>query len=62
LSIINKKILLISGHEITTINDHFENIDKDSKLLIKEKDKLSILLNDAMKSDWKDNLLTKINS
>lgn len=62
LSIINKKLLLISWHEITTINNHFENIDKDSKSLITEKDTLTTLLNQAMESDWKDSLLTKINS
>ena len=62
LSFVNKKILLISWHEITTINNHFENIDKDSKELIKEKNTLSTLLTQAMKNDWKDSLLTKINS
>ena len=62
LSVINKKLLLISGHEITTINDNFENIDEDSKELIIEKDKLSTLLTSAMNNDWEDSLLTKINS
>ena len=61
LSVINKHILLATGHEITTINSHFENIDKYSYNLIEEKNNLSILLNQAMKSDWKDSLLLKIN-
>jgi len=62
LSIINKKLLLISGQEITTINDKFENIDKYSKKLVKEKKSLSSLLTNAINNDWKDSLLTKINS
>ncbi len=62
LSIINKKILLIRGHEVTTINNNFKKIDKQSLLLIKEKNNLTILLNQANKSEWKDSLLTKINS
>lgn len=62
LSFINKLILLKTGHEITIINDHFENIDSDSKWLIIQKDILSKLLTDAMNNDWKDSLLTKINS
>jgi len=62
LSVINKKLLLISWHEITTINNYFENIDKDSKSLIIEKETLTTLLNQAMESNWKDSLLIKINS
>jgi hypothetical protein len=62
ISIINKLILLKTGHEITVINDNFENIDSDSKSLIKEKNNLSKLLTDAIKNDWKDSLLKKINS
>ena len=62
VSFVNKQILLSTWHEITTINNHFENIDKNSKELIKEKNKLSTLLENAMKNDWKDSLLTKINS
>ena len=61
LSFINKKILLISGHKITSINNGFENIDSYSKELIKEKNNLSNLLDNAMNNDWKDSLLTKIN-
>ena len=60
LSIINKLILLKTGHEITIINDNFENIDFDSKELIIEKNNLSKLLTDAMNNDWKSSLLTKI--
>ncbi len=62
LTYINKQILLITWHEITTINNHFENIDKYSVRLIKEKEILSNLLSKAKKNDWKDSLLTKINS
>lgn len=62
LSVINKKLLLISGHEITNINEKFENIDEDSKELIKQKDTLSTLLTSAMNNDWEESLLTKINS
>ena len=62
ISIINKKILLITGHEITTINNSFENIDEYSKKLETQKDELIQLLADAKNNDWKDSLLTKINS
>jgi hypothetical protein len=62
LSVINKKIMLISWHEITSINSNFENIDSSSKNLLKEKNNLSNLLGEAMQNDWKDSLLTKINS
>lgn len=62
LSFINKQILLKFGHVITTINNNFENIDSDSKWLIKQKNILSKLLKDAITNDWKDSLLTKINS
>lgn len=62
LSIINKQILLRTGHEITIINNYFDNIDKNSKSLIKEKNNLSKLLTQAMNNDWKDSLLPKINS
>jgi len=62
LTYINKQILLSTGHEITTINNHFENIDKYSARLIKEKEILSNLLNKAKKNDWKDSLLLEINS
>jgi len=62
LSIINKKLLLISGHEITTINNYFENIDENSKELVKGKNYLSNLLKNAINNDWEDSLLTKINS
>lgn len=61
LSIINKQIMLISWHKITSINSNFEKIDNKSKELIKEKNQLSGLLSDAMKNDWKDSLLIKIN-
>lgn len=62
LSIINKKIMLISWHEITSINSNFESINSSSNNLLKEKNNLSNLLADAMQNDWKDSLLTKINS
>ncbi len=62
LTYINKQILLSTGHEITTINNHFENIDKYSERLIKEKEILSNLLSKAIKNDWKDSLLLEINS
>jgi predicted transcriptional regulator len=53
---------LQTGHEITTINDKFEHIDKKSKQLIIEKNKLTSLLKEAIDNDWKDSLLSKINS
>ncbi len=62
LSFINKQILLVTGHKITVINNQFENIYNNSLELNKEKKNLSTLLSQAMKSDWKDSLLTKINS
>lgn len=62
LNIINKKILLISGHKITSINQNFEYIDEYSNKLIIEKDNLWIQLKEAINNDWKDWLLTKINS
>ncbi len=60
LSFINKQILLKTGHEITTINNSFENIDDASKNLLKYKKEISILLENAVKNDWKDSLLIKI--
>jgi len=60
LSFINKQILLKTGHEITTINNSFENIDDASKNLLKYKEEISILLANAVKNDWKDSLLIKI--
>ena len=60
LSFINKLILLKTGHEITIINDNFENIDSDSKDLLIKTTNLSKLLIYAMSNDWKDSLLTKI--
>ncbi|MDP2090749.1 MAG: hypothetical protein Q8K30_04070 [Candidatus Gracilibacteria bacterium] len=62
LSAINKKILLIKGHKITSINKHFEDIDTYSKSLVKEKNELTTLLNNAISNDWKDGLLTHINT
>lgn len=62
LSIINKKILLISGHEVISINDKFEYIDENSNKLNIRKEEILELLNDAKNNDWKDSLLTKINS
>lgn len=61
LTIINKQILLISGHQITKISDKFEEIDYSSNKLLEEKDRLSKYLFDAMNNDWKDSLLIKIN-
>ncbi len=61
LTAINKKILLIKGHKITSINKHFEDIDIYSKKLVIEKDTLWAKLIEAMKNDWKDWLLTQIN-
>lgn len=61
ISIINKQILIITWHKITKINDNFENIDKSSKQLIKEKEELSILLKNAWENNWVDNLLSNIN-
>lgn len=61
ISIINKKILLASWHEVTIIQNHFEEIDNSSRNLIKQKTHLSWLLNEAMKNDWRDSLLIKIN-
>ena len=62
LSFINKRILLATGHEVTTIKNHFENIDDDSKNLEKEKNSLAKSLSDAINNDWKDSLLKNINS
>lgn len=62
LSAINKKILLIKWHKITSINKHFEDIDTYSKSLVKEKNELTTLLNNAISNDWKDWLLTHINT
>jgi len=62
LTYINKQILLSTWHEITTINNHFENIDKYSAKIIKEKEIFSNLLSKAKKNDWKDSLLLEINS
>lgn len=61
LSIINKRILLATGHKITSINKLFEDIDEYSKKIIVEKDNLSIQLKEAMNNDWNDWLLNKIN-
>ncbi len=61
LTAINKKILLLKWHKITSINKHFEDIDNYSKLLVNEKENLSNLLTNAMNNDWKDWLLTDIN-
>ena len=62
ISFINKKILLATGHQISTINNSFENIDNYSKKLENEKSELIQLLEDAKNNDWKDSLLIKINS
>ena len=62
LSNINKKVLLIKGHKITTINKYFEDIDMFSEKIVIEKENLSTLLNNAMNNDWQDWLLTQINS
>ena len=62
ISFINNKMLLATGHEITTINNSFENIDEYSKKLETEKLELIELLADAKNNDWKDSLLIKINS
>lgn len=62
ISLINKKILLATGHQITTINKSFENIDEYSTILESEKSELIKLLADAKNNDWKDSLLIKINS
>lgn len=62
ISFINKKILISIGHEITTINNFFENIDESSNRLETEKSELIQLLEDAKNNDWKDSLLIKINS
>ena len=59
-SFVNKKILLISGHKVTKINDDFDYIDEYSKLLNTEKDSVLKLINQAIDNDWKDSLLTKI--
>ena len=62
LSFINKQILLTTGHIITTINDYFEKIENNSNNLVKEKNDLTILLNQASNNNWKDSLLIKINN
>ena len=62
LSYINKQILITTGHEITTINDYFEKIEKNSNNLVKEKNDLTTLLNQASNNNWKDSLLIKINN
>jgi len=61
LSFINKKILLISWHKVTSINNNFEYIDEYSEKLINEKNNLSVQLKEATNNDWKDWLLNKIN-
>lgn len=62
LSIINKQIMLVKWHKITSINELFEKIDKRSMWLVEEKTKLSKYLNEALNNDWKDSLLIKINN
>ncbi len=62
LSYINKQILITTGHEITTINNYFEKIEKNSNNLVKEKNELTTLLNQASDNNWKDSLLIKINN
>ena len=62
ITIINKQILLISGHQISNINNKFRKIDYFSKVLTHEKNNLSKSLTEVINNDWKDNLLTKINS
>jgi len=62
MSIINKQILIISGHKITKINDKFEDIDNNSKELTKQKDLLIENINKAKDNDWKDSLLLEMNS
>lgn len=61
ISWVNKKLLLISWHEISTISHAFENIDEYSKKLESEKNELIVLLEEAKNNNWKDSLLIKIN-
>lgn len=62
MSWINKKMLLITGHKISVINNSFENIDEYSQKLESEKNQLIVLLEEAKNNDWKDSLLIKINA
>mgnify|MGYP007124594846 CR=1 FL=1 len=62
ISFVNKKILLITGHKLTIVNQWFENIDRDSQVLEKNKHELLDLLEQAKNNDWKDGLLWKIQS
>lgn len=62
MSWLNKKMLLITGHKISVINNSFENIDEYSQKLESEKNQLIVLLEEAKNNDWKDSLLIKINA
>lgn len=62
MSWVNKKMLLITGHKISVINNSFENINEYSQKLESEKNQLIVLLEEAKNNDWKDSLLIKINA
>lgn len=62
ISFINKKILLITGHKLTIVNKWFDDIDRYSQVLEKNKHELLDLLEQAKTNDWKESLLWKIQS
>ncbi len=61
INFVNKKILLIYGHKITKINYQFEEIDKNSKKILDEKNTLEKYFSDSLDNKWQDSLLLKIN-
>lgn len=61
ITLFNKFLLRISGHQVQRINDTFENIDMLSNTLVDESTSLGNFLDEARKNNWQDGLLLKIN-
>lgn len=61
ITLFNRFLLRVSGHQVQRINDTFENIDNLSTSLISESNSLSNFLNEAGENNWQDGLLLKIN-
>ncbi len=62
LSIINKKIMLISWNQVMSINEKFESIDVYWKELVNEKQSLIKALEKWKQNNWDAVLITSINS
>lgn len=62
LNIIHKQILLFQKHDITLINNDFENINIYSQKLQREKENLSTNLLWAQKNEWTKQLQNNIHS